>query len=494
MRVLVVLKFLGFLTLVISAWMIVPLIYSAVNGETDAPAFAKSAALGAASGAALLAAGRGADMSKMGMREALMSVSMSWVIASAVGCAPYLLDGAAPTFADAFFEAMSGYTTTGSTILVNLESLPRGLLLWRALTHWLGGMGIIVLTLTVMPLIGVGGFQLYSAEAPGMVHEKITPRLQQTAAILWIIYLMLTAALAALLTAGGMSAYDAVTHAMGTISTGGFSPHGMSVAHFDSAYLDWVLIFFMFISGANFALHFHALRGRSLKSFFEDPEFRFYLALIASISAAVSLSLYRSGVYGTMSSALRFGTFQTVSLVTTTGFVSADYDVWPPFTKALLFVCLFLGGCAGSTSGAIKQARLLAMGRHIGRHLLRTLYPRAVLPFRFGSQVMEGEVMSSCMAFFGLYFLVFAAGGFLITLYEPDFVTAISGAATTLGNVGPGFARLGPTLSFADQACGAKWIYSFLMLCGRLELYTVLALFSGVFWRDGVTLSNGGKR
>jgi trk system potassium uptake protein TrkH len=350
-------------------------------------------------------------------------------------------------------------------------------------------MGIIVLTLTIMPLIGVGGFQLYSAEAPGMVHEKITPRLQQTAVILWLIYLLLTVALTVILMAGGMGVYDAITHSMGTISTGGFSPHGMSVAHFDSAFYDWILIFFMFISGANFALHFYALKQRSLKSFFADPEFCFYLTSVASISIIVSLSLYQSGVYKTLPAAFRFGSFQVVSLVTTTGFVSADYDAWPAFAKSLLFFCLFLGGCAGSTSGAIKHVRLLVMSRYIGRQLTRVLNPRAVIPFRIGAQTLESEVISSCLAFFGLYFIVFAVGGFLITLFEPDLFTAISGAATTLGNVGPGFSKLGPTQNFANQSIASKWIYSFLMLCGRLELYTVLALFSGVFWRDGVICS-----
>ena len=388
---------------------------------------------------------------------------------------------------------MSGFTTTGSTILTDMEALPPGLLLWRDLTHWLGGMGIIVLTLTIMPLLGIGGFQLFSAEVPGLIHEKMTPRVQQTAVILWCIYLALTIAETILLMFGGMGFFEAIMHSMGTIATGGFSPRNISVAYYESAYIDWVITFFMFFSGANFALQFQAIRGRSLKLFFRDPEFCFYLCSVSAISLLVSVGLYLSETYDGFFESLRFGAFQVVSFVTTTGFVSADYELWPIFPQALLFACLFFGGCAGSTTGGIKQIRLLILGRHIGRQLQRTLSPRAVLPLRVGKKSLELNLVASCLAFFALYMLVFTIGVFCVTLFEPDLLTAISAVATTLGNVGPGFGKVGGLDNFSEQAIAAKWIYSFLMLCGRLEMYTVLILFSRAFWSDGIIWSEHEK-
>lgn len=490
LRIQVVVRFLGFLTIIISLWMLCPLVYAVSNAGEDINSFALSVVIGVCAGAALCLLGRGADMSKMGAREAAASVAFSWIAASAVGCLPYFIHGSAPTYTDAFFEAMSGFTTTGSTILQDIDAAPNGLVLWRGLTHWLGGMGIIVLTLTVMPILGVGGgFNLFAAEAPGVVHEKVTPRVQQTAIILWLIYIGLTLTEAAILLLGGMGLFDAVTHAMGTISTGGFSPHNESLAFFDSAFIDWVVTLFMFLSGTNFVLHYQAIRGRSPRAFLRDPEFGFYLICVLSFSLLASLCLWLSGTHESILECLRHGSFQVTSLITSTGFVSANYEVWPFFSQALLFICLFLGGCAGSTSGAIKQIRLLVLFRHTARQLTRILNPRAVLPLRLGEQAMDVDAISSTLTFFGLYILVFAAGIFGVTLYEPDLFTAISGVAATLGNVGPGFGALGAAGNFASQAAEAKWIYSFLMLCGRLELFTVLVLFTRAYWSDGVILS-----
>lgn len=491
MRVSIVVKFLGVLTFVISIWMFVPLIYAAANRGDDVVPFAKSIALGLATAASLYFFGKNADMAKMGMREAMAAVALSWVAASAVSALPYWLHGSVPTYTDGFFESMSGYTTTGSTILSNIEWVPKGLLLWRGLTHWLGGMGIIVLTLTMMPLVGVGGFQLYSAEVPGLVHERITPRVRQTAAVLWLIYLGLTVFLTFLLLLGGMTFFDAATHAMGTISTGGFSPHNNSLAYYGSSYIDWTITFFMFLSGANFALHFQAIRGKSLAAFWRDAEFRFYTACVSVLCLLIAIALAWNGTYRSFLESLRFGSFQVVSLLTTTGFVSANYETWPYFPKSILFLCLFLGGCAGSTSGGIKQIRLLVLLRHVCRQFTRALAPRAVLPLKVGDRAIELDVLSSCLAFFGLYVMLFAGGIFFVSLYEPDLFTAISGVAATLGNAGPGFGRLGAAGDFSSQAMPAKWIYAFLMLCGRLELYTVLILFTRAYWDEGVILGNG---
>jgi trk system potassium uptake protein TrkH len=488
LRIRIVLKFLGVIAFVVSGWMIIPFVYSAAAKGRDAGVFAVSICAGFAASAALYLGGRGADMSKMRTREVMASVSFAWTVSSFISAFPYWLEGAAPTYTDAFFESMSGFTTTGATIFESLDALPRGLLLWRALTHWLGGMGMIVLTLALLPVAGVG-FQMFSAESPGMVHEKITPRLRQTAAALWGIYLGFTALLTLLLYMSGFSFFEALNHSMATISTGGFSTHSSSVAYFGNARAEWMITLFMFMSGANFALYIHAMKGRSLKNFLADPEFRFYSLFAAAASAAASAALYAGGRYESLAEAFRYGTFQAVSFITTTGFVSANYSAWPHFVQALLFVCLFPGACAGSTAGGIKQIRLLVACRHAARQISRTLSPRAVLVHPIGGAALEPSVVSSCLAFIGLYLAAFIGGAFAITIFEPDFMTAVSAAASALSNVGPAFGRLGDGGSFGGQAPAAKWIYAFLMMIGRLELYTVLVIFSREFRREGIIFS-----
>jgi trk system potassium uptake protein TrkH len=377
---------------------------------------------------------------------------------------------------------MSGFTTTGASVFAQIDGLPRSILLWRSITHWLGGMGIIGLTLAMMPIAGTGGFQMYSAESPGMTHEKITPRLQQTALCLWGVYAGLTAALTLMLALGGMSFFDAVNHSMATMATGGFSTRSASVAYYGSPYIEWVLAIFMFLAGANFVLHFYALRGRSLRHYFADPEFRFYAVSVSALSLMVAADLFLARG-GSFAGALRTAAFHVTSMVTTTGFVADDYELWPHFSRGIIFICLFLGGCAGSTAGGIKHVRLLAMWNAVALRAKQPLNPRAVVAVPVGATALDPAVMSSCMAFLGLYFIVFIAGAFAASLFEPDFVTALSGAATTLGNVGPAFGGLGATDNFSGQAAPAKWVYSFLMLCGRLELYTVFALIGEIFRR-----------
>jgi trk system potassium uptake protein TrkH len=466
--------------------MTIPFLVAAITDGEDQYAFARSIFVGVSAGLAFLYFGRRSSLSKMGADEAFMSVSLTWVTASAISAFPYWLYGAASTYTDAFFESMSGFTTTGATIFENLSELPHCLLTWRAMTHWLGGMGIIALTLVMLPSAGASGLKMYSAEAPGITHEKITPRLQQTALYLWGIYFAFTAALTLLLMLGGMDFFEALNHSMATVSTGGFSTASGGIASFRSPFCELVIIVFMYISGANFVLHFYAIKNGTLKNYFRDPEFRFYTIVVAVFSLLASLDVYFSGVERTLPSAVRSGAFQVVSFITTTGFVSSNYDLWPAFSRMLLFICLFPGGCAASTAGGIKHIRILVMLKHIKRQMSRILNPRSVLVYPVGAAALDPTVMSSCMAFFGLFFIVYALGAFAVSLFEPDFLTALSGAASALGNVGPAFGRLGAVNTFAGQAWQAKWIYSFLMLCGRLELYTVIALFSGVFWREGI--------
>lgn len=486
MRICVVSKFLGSFMAFISVWILVPLTYSIISGGDDAIPIAVAFAAGVAVSAFLTLCGLRSDLSAMRSREAMFSVTMAWIIASAVGAVPFYLQGCAMFYADAYFEAMSGFTTTGATMLLDIDSVPNGLLLWRALMHWLGGMGIIALTLTIMPIVGIGGFNLYAAEVPGFDKDRMTPRVRDTAMILWGIYIVLTAALAAVLMILGMGAFDAFTHAMSTISTGGFSPHNGSMEFFDSPVFDWVIIIFMYLSGINFALYFQFMRGRKFSPFAKDAEFVFYTKCLLVFSVLVTGDLYINGVFDTFADCLRHGVFQVVSFVTTTGFVSTNYDLWPQFSQSVLFLTLFMGACAGSTSGGFKQIRLLVIFRQAAREIRLLLDPKALLPVRVGNKAMEQDIISSTLAYLGMYLSVYSTGAFAASFFEPDFLTTIGAAASMLGNVGPAFRSLGASFTFSSQTEAAKWTYSFMMLCGRLELYTVLILFTSVFWSEGI--------
>lgn len=494
MKIRVVAKFLGFFSAIITMWMLCPIAYSLIFSRSDLLAFWISFSSGIALSAVLYFWGSRADMSGMGVREALASVSLAWVIASSIGGLPYYIYGAVPDIASAFFEAMSGFTTTGATVLEDIDAVPRGLLLWRAITHWLGGMGIIVLTLTVMPMVGAGGYNLYAAEVPGFDNDRMTPRVRTTAVILWLIYLGMTAVLCAALYLSGMTFYDALTHALATISTGGFSPHNNSMAYFDSPTFDWIITLFMFMSGVNFALYYQMIRGRSLRSFYKDAEFGFYTVVTLIASLLIGCSLYASGTFETIADCARHAVFQSSSFITTTGFLSANYDSWGEFPKAVLFVCFLLGGCTGSTAGGFKQVRILILLKLAARRMKQNIHPRAVIPIRIGGSYADESIVSSTMSFLGLYVILVSVSIFLVALFEDDYMTAISGVLTTIGNVGPGFGRLGASFNFAPQHWVAKWIYSFLMLAGRLEMFTVILLFTRTFWKDGVDLSDGYAR
>ena len=479
----IILRFLGFTTTIITGCMMIPLAVSFFSGSVDAFAFVISIIISAAVAAAFFFFGRKAEMSRMGTTEVYASVSLSWIASSAISAVPYFIYGAAPTYTDAFFESMSGYTTTGSTIFPQIDILPYSILLWRAMTHWLGGMGIICFTLVMIPLTGAGGFKIFRAESPGMIHEKMTPRIRQTAVYLWLIYVGLTLILTGLLILGGMNFFDAVCHGMSTIATGGFSTRSESIAYYHSAYIEWVIIVFMFVSGANFVLHFYALKDNSLRRYFGDPEFRFYAIVVSVLSLLVTIDLFAGG-FASFLASLRAGLFHVTCFVTTTGFAANNYDLWPGFSKSVLFICMFLGGCAGSTAGGIKQARLLVMSNSIRQRFRQMLNPKTVVILPAASHTSDPNVISSCMAFFGLYIIVFIAGAFALSLFESDLITAISVAASAIGNVGPAFGRLGAAENFAALAPETKWILSFLMLCGRLELYTLFSLFSKIFSKE----------
>ncbi|MFQ5880885.1 MAG: TrkH family potassium uptake protein [Candidatus Methylomirabilales bacterium] len=417
---------------------------------------------------------------EIGPREGFVIVTAAWILFAAFGALPFYFAGALSSYTDAYFEAMSGFTTTGATVLTNIEGQPLALHFWRSFIQWLGGMGIIVLSLAILPMLGVGGMQLYKAEVPGPIPDRLVPRIRQTARLLWVVYSLLSLLELLLLVLLGMPLFEALLHTFTTMATGGFSPRAASIGAYQSAAIDTVLIIFMFLAGANFALHFQALRGNFRA--YRDPEFRFYT--VAALLAVVVMTLILWGpVYADLASALRYGAFQVVSIMTTTGFGTADYATWPFFAQFLLLSLMFLGGCTGSTGGAIKPIRGLLLCKAAYHHLYKLIHPKAVRHVKTGGKVVPKEILEGVQVFFLLYLLTFLFATAILTLLDMDLITAIGAVAATLGNVGPGLGMVGPTGSYAAIPTMGKWILSACMVLGRLELFTVFVLFSPDVWR-----------
>jgi trk system potassium uptake protein TrkH len=420
--------------------------------------------------------------SVMSPRDGFMLVSLGWISASALGALPFYLSGAIPSYTDAYFETMSGFTTTGASILTAIEGLPYSILFWRSLTHWLGGMGIVVLTVAIFPLLGIGGMQLLKAEAPGPSVDKITPKITHTAKYLWFIYLGLTILETLLLMFGGMNLFDALTHTFGTMATGGFSPKNSSVGFYDSAYIHWVITIFMVMAGMNFALYFKMITGR-IRDTLVDSEMKAYLAIFAAASLAITFSLMNNGVFEGFFTSLQYAAFQVASILTTTGYATTDFDLWPSFSKIILFLTMFIGGCAGSTGGGIKVVRIVTLFKLSVRELKRLIYPRAVMHIRLNKMVVRKDIISVITGFVFLYMFsllvtttVVAAGGY-------DILTSFSTALVTVGNIGPGFNMVGPTCNYHFFQPAIKWFLSLAMMMGRLEIYTVMVLFIPRFWK-----------
>ncbi len=482
MRFKIILRVLGLILVVVSCFMLWPLAWAVLDRSHDVGGIFTSMIIGIALGAVLLLCGGNNASEDMRPKEALVTVGLSWLVVSAIGALPFWLSGSTPTFTDAFFESVSGFTTTGASILTNIEANPRGILFWRSLTHWLGGMGIIVLGLAVLPFLGVGGRQLFYAEVPGPVPEKLTPRIHHTALLLWGVYVFLTFLETLFLYLGGLSLFDALTHTFGTVATGGFSPLNGSVGQYNSVYVEVVITIFMFIAGANFALHYRLLKG-DITSWWHDEEFRFYLYVILGSIATISFVLLKDHVYSSTAEALRYVSFQVVSIMTTTGFVTTDFEQWPAYSQALLLILMAIGGCAGSTGGGMKVVRLLVLLKQVGIELKSLAHPRAHYSMRFNEKIVEKSHTISISVFFSLYIIIFVISFLLISSMGVDLVTSISSVAATLGNVGPGLANVGPTDNYASFSKMAKWILSFCMLFGRLELYPMIALFLPDSWK-----------
>jgi len=432
---------------------------------------------------------------EMNKREGYLVVAFGWIIMTLSGTLPYILTDSIPSFTNAFFETMSGYTTTGSTILNDIESLPEGVLFWRSLTHWIGGMGIIVLAVAILPLLGIGGMQLFAAEAPGPSTDKLHPRITDTAKRLWLIYFGYTAAETLLLQVAGMSFFDAINHSMCTLSTGGFSTKNASLAYWnDQPIIQYIVIVFMFLAGTNFVLSYFAFKGR-VQKIIQDEEFKLYFKFTVIFTIIASLFIYFRAdvsistighpmVWGEAESAIRHALFQVLAIMTTTGFVTADFTLWTPFLAVFFFGLMFLGGSAGSTAGGVKIVRHLLMIRNGFMEFKRTLHPNAILPVRYNKKSVNEKIVFNILAFFILYMLSFIIGALVFSMLGLDFVSAVGVAASSLGNVGPAFGNFSPVDNFLLMPTIGKWWASFLMLIGRLELFTVLILLTPFFWRN----------
>ena len=428
-------------------------------------------------------------------KEGYLIVTLGWLILSFTGMLPYLLSGAIPSVTNAFFETISGYSTTGSSILTNIDNMPKGILFWRSATHWIGGMGIIVLTIAILPLLGIGGMQLFMAEAPGPSADKLHPRITDTAKRLYLIYVLLTLLEFLLLKFAGMTWFDAINHAMATMSTGGFSTKGDSIAFYNGKPLiQYIIITFMFVAGTNFVLTYFALKGK-IQKVFKSEEFKYYLFGILSISAIIAIiiiffqdpnlesTLAHPKVLGETESAIRHSLFMVTSVVTTTGFVSADFTMWNFFATGIFFALFFTGGSAGSTSGGVKVVRHIVMLKNSFLEFKKALHPNAIIPVRYDGQTVHKNIVFNILSFFIIYMLIFIMSSVALTLFGLDFMSALGAAASSLGNIGPAIGSVSPVDNFNHLTSAAKWFCSFLMLIGRLELFTVLILFTPFFWR-----------
>ena len=476
----IIFRVLGSLLLIEAFFLLLSLIVSFIYNEDDKDAFLITIGIAVFIGiiSRLLTNSSKKDIGK---REGFIIVSFVWIIFSFVGSLPFILSGYIPDLTNAFFETISGFTTTGSSILNDIEALPHGLLFWRSIIQWMGGMGIIVLSLAILPILGIGGMQLFSAEVPGPVPDKLHPRIKETAKRLWLIYVLFTIAETILLMFGGMDLFDALNHSFTTMATGGYSTKQASVAHWDSAYIHYVMIFFMFIAGTNFTLAYFGLKFK-FKKIINNEEFRYYFGFTLFFTIITAITLYFTTDFGAEKS-FRDSLFQVVSLITTTGYATADYLKWIPFLTVFLFVAMFFGGSAGSTGGGIKIMRIVLLMKNSIAEFKRLIHPQAIIPVRFNHNPVKSQIINNVLAFIVLYISIFVVGTVVMSAIGLDFESAMGAVIATLGNIGPGIGDVGPAENFHDIPNIGKWFLSFLMLVGRLELFTILILFSPTFWR-----------
>lgn len=475
----IVIKVLGDLLRLESVMMVPSFLIALYYRQHDATAFLLSILLTGVVGFVFSRFAPGKQ--KIKIKEGLAIVAWGWLLASLFGALPFILSRSVPTVADAVFETVSGFTTTGATVIADVEALPLGLLFWRSFTHWMGGMGILVFTVALLPALGVGAFQIFKAESPGPVAGKIAPRIADTAKILYVTYIAITLVQIVLLVAGGMNLFESMVHTFGTVGTGGFSTRNTSMGAFPSVYLQLVVAVFMVISGVNFSLYFALYQGK-WKQFWQNEELRLYLGIIAVATVLITLNIV--GSYQNVGLALKDAFFQVGSLITTSGFSTVNFDLWPAFSKAILLLIMLVGGSAGSTAGGIKAIRVLALFRLIKREVAKVLHPRAYLPVKIDKKVVSDATLGGITSFFVLYMLLLVLGTVVISLEGVGLETAVSSVISTLSNVGPGLGLVGPAQTFAFYSRPSKVFLSLLMLLGRLELFTIVALLSPQAWRN----------
>ena len=490
----IIYRFLGITAIINGIFMFIAFPFSFFNNEPEGWGIFSSGIITVFVGLLLYAFNKPTN-TNLQKKEGYLIVTLGWLTLSITGMLPYLMSGAIPNVTNAFFETISGYSTTGSSILTDIEAMPKGILFWRSATHWIGGMGIIVLTIAILPLLGIGGMQLFMAEAPGPSADKLHPRITDTAKRLYLIYVVLTLAEFLLLKVAGMTWFDAINHAMATVSTGGFSTKNASIAHYNHLPLvQYIIIFFMLVAGTNFVLTYFALKGK-IQKVFQSEEFRYYLFGIISISSLIIIIIYffqdtnlqttiaHPKVYGEAESAIRHALFMVTSVVTTTGFVTADFTMWNFFATGIFFALFFTGGSAGSTSGGVKVVRHIVMLKNSFLEFKKALHPNAIIPVRYDGNSVNQTIVFNIISFFIIYMLIFIIGSVTLCLLGLDFVSALGAAASSLGNIGPAIGSVSPVDNFNHLSDAAKWFCSFLMLIGRLELFTVLILFTPFFWR-----------
>ncbi len=477
----VISSILGVLMAMNAGFMLLCIPVSIIYSESSWISFLYSGLATSFLGALLWYFGRSKKDNTLKKKDGYFIVSLGWVLMSFCGSFPYLISGAIPNLTNAFFETISGYSTTGATILTDIEALDKGILFWRSLTQWIGGMGIIVLTVAILPILGIGGMQLFVAEAPGITPDKMQPRIKETAKRLWFIYLGLTLLETLLLFIGGMDFYDAINHSLTTMATGGFSTKNDSIAHFQSPFIQYVIIFFMFLAGTSFTLNYFLVK-RNFKKVWQNEEFRYYISFVFLFTITISGVLFFRNYSSNIEESFRDSLFQVVSVVTTTGYITKDYTSFGAFIAAVFFMLMFIGGSAGSTAGGVKIVRHIVLLKNSFLELKRQLHPSAIIPVRFNGHAVKREITFKVLAFMIIYLAIFATGTVVVSALGVDFISSLGATATCLGNIGPGIGSVGPVDNFFHLPQAAKWFLSFIMLLGRLELFTVLILFAPSFW------------
>ena len=481
MRWRYILNIIGILNIFLGISMGFALVWGLYYQDGSVQPLLKSLGITLISGILLYLFSRSPKTDYISHKEGMAIVTLGWIVVGFFGALPFFIGGTFELFVDAYFESVSGFTTTGSSVMTDIESVAKGLLFWRSLIQWLGGMGIIVLSVAILPFLGVGGMQLYKAEVPSPVPDKLKPRVRDTAMILWKVYALISLAQIILLMFGGMNLFDSICHTFTTMPTGGFSPKNASVAHYNSTYIDMVINFFMLVAGMNFALHYQFLRGKPL-TFWKDSECRFFIATVVVLTAIVSFNVY-GPVYKSIGQALRYGSFQVISIITTTGYATADYEQWPAFSQLILLLCMFIGASAGSTGGGMKCLRVMLYLKFCYRELFSLIHPHSVTQIKIQGKPVPEDAMRSVLGFMGLYIGLFALSAVVLAWMGVDLVTAIAAVAATLGNIGPGLGMVGPVDNFAQIPYWGKWLLVWCMLLGRLEIYTIIILLVPEFWR-----------